>query len=277
MRRVDPPKKKEKSEDEDDRLPQWDTPVTKPKVDWESTISAYKKQVSALTEPPESAPFKSLKFPSSLLHVEADMKSKKLFKEEALRTDAAGACGLAFIRCGEIAHATLGKGSRLISAMKEAAAEGSPLDAVALREVLRASLTGLDTIKKEVEKVSLAGSRIAAGVFSQGIKEQRRMVCESSEAKKIKSSLEVCRPSLTHLFGDDESRIEKALEASKFSGSAYGHQTYRPKAPYFPPSDSRGGRGGRSKPYDKRKSSYKPRSAGKGPGPASKKGEGQKK
>jgi hypothetical protein len=235
MRRVDPPKKKEKSEDEDDRQPKWDTPITRPKLDWESTISAHKKQVSALTEPPESAPFKSLKFPSSLLHVEAELKSKKLFMDEVLRTDAAGACGLAFIRCGEIAHATLGKGSDLILAMKEAAAEDSPLDADALREVLRASLVSLDTIKKEVEKVSLVGSRIAAGVFSQGTKEQRRLICESSEAKKIKSSLEVCRPSLSHLFGDDETRIEKALEASKYAGSAYGHQAYRPKAPYFPP------------------------------------------
>jgi hypothetical protein len=119
--------------------------------------------------------------------------------------------------------------------MKEAAAEDSPLDAVALREVLRASLVSLDTIRKEVEKVSLVGSRIAAGVFSQGTKEQRRLVCESSGVNKIKSSLEVCRPSLTHLFGDDETRIDKALEASKFSSHLYGQQTYRPKAPYFPP------------------------------------------
>jgi hypothetical protein len=103
MRRVDPPSKKEKSEDEDDRRPRWDTPVTRPKVDWESTISAHKKQVSALTEPPESAPFKSLKFPSSLLRVEAELKSKKSFKDEVLRTDAAGACGLAFINWGRVA------------------------------------------------------------------------------------------------------------------------------------------------------------------------------
>jgi hypothetical protein len=143
MRRVDPPKKKSKSEDEDDHLPKWDTPITKPKVDWETTISPHKKHVSSLTEPPESAPFKSLKFPSSLLHVEADLCNKKVFKDEVLRTDAAGACGLAFIRCGEIAHATLGKGSELILAMKAAAAEDSPHDADSLREVLRASLVGL--------------------------------------------------------------------------------------------------------------------------------------
>jgi hypothetical protein len=266
-------------EDEDDRLPKWDTPSTKPKVDWETMISSFKKYVTSLTEPPESAPFKSLKFPSSLLHVEADLKQKKLFKDKVLRTDAAGACGLAFVRCGEIAHATLGKGSDLITAMKSAAAEDSPHDADALREVLRASLVGLATVKREVEKVSLVGSRIAAGVFSQGTKEQRRLVCDSTQVKSIKSSLEVCKPSLTHLFGDDESRIDKELEATKYFQGAHGLQSYRPKAPYFRSPDSQGGRGGRSKPYTKKqqKSSYRPRSLGKGPGPAPKKGEGQKK
>jgi hypothetical protein len=117
MHRVDPPKKKVKSEEEDDRLPKWDTPSTKPKVDWETSISSLKKSVSSLSEPPESAPFRSLKFPSSLLHAEADLRLKKFFKDEVLRTDAAGACGLAFIRCGEIAHTTLGKGSDLITAV----------------------------------------------------------------------------------------------------------------------------------------------------------------
>jgi hypothetical protein len=218
---------KVKSEEEDDRLPKWDTPSTKPKVDWETSISTLKKTVSSLTEPPESASIRSLKFPASLLHAEADLRLKKTFKDEVLWTDAASACGLAFIRCGEIAHATLGKGSDLITAMKSAAAEGSPQDTDSLREVLWVSLDELDTIKKEVERVSLVDSRIAAGVFNQGIKEQRRLICESSEAKHIKSSLEVCKPSLTHLFGDDESRIDKALEAAKYS---HGLQPYRPKA-----------------------------------------------
>jgi hypothetical protein len=135
----------------------------------------------------------------------------------------------------------------------------------------------LDTVKKEVEKVSLVGSRIAAGIFSRGTKEQRRLICESTQAKAIKSSLEVCKPSLTHLFGDNESLIDKALEATKFYQGTHGLQPYRPKAPYFRSPDSQGGRGGRSKPYSKKKSTYRPRSSGKGPGPASKKGEGQKK
>jgi hypothetical protein len=132
--------------------------------------------------------------------------------------------------------------------MKSAAAEGSPQDADSLREVLRVSLEELDTIKREVERVSLVGSKIAAGVFKQGIKEQRRLVCDSSEAKHVKSTLEVCKPSLTHLFGDDDSRIDKALEAAKFS---HGLQPYRPKAPYFRSSDSQEGRNRRSKPYFK--------------------------
>jgi hypothetical protein len=276
MRRVDPPKKKAKSEEEDDRLPKWDTPSTKPKVDWETSISTLKKTVTSLAEPPESASFRSLKFPSSLLHAEADLRVKNVFKDEVLQTDAAGACGLAFIRFGEIAHATLGKGSDLIMAMKSAAAEGSPQDADSLREVLRVSVGELDTIKKEVERVSLVGSRIAAGVFNQGTKEQRRLVCESTEAKHIKSTLEVCKPSLTHLFGEDESRIDKALEAAKYT---HGLQPYRPKAPYFRSFDSQEGRNRRSKPYFKpnKKSNFRPRSTGKGPGPASKKGEGHQK
>jgi hypothetical protein len=106
---------------EDDRLPKWDTPSTKTKVDWETSISALKKTESALTEPSESAPFRSSLFPSSLLHAEADLCSKKSFKDEVLRTDAAGACGLALVRCGEIAHAALGKNSAIIVRMKNAA------------------------------------------------------------------------------------------------------------------------------------------------------------
>jgi hypothetical protein len=134
----------------------------------------------------------------------------------------------------------------------------------------------LDTIKKEVERVSLVGSRIAAGVFNQGIKEQRRLVCDSPAAKHVKLMLEVCKPSLSHFFGDDDTRLDKALEAAKFSP---GLQSYRPKAPYFRSSDSQEGRNRRLKPYFKpsKKSTYKPRSSGKGPGPASRKGEGQQK
>jgi hypothetical protein len=125
--------------------------------------------------------------------------------------------------------------------------------------------------------VSLVGSRIAAGVFNQGIKEQRRLVCEGPAAKPVRTTLEVCKPSLTHLFGDNDTRLDKALEAAKFSP---GLQPYRPKAPFhFCSSDSQEGCDRRKKPYFKpsRKPYNKPRSSGKHPDPASRKGEGQQK
>jgi hypothetical protein len=81
--------------------------------------------------------FKSSKFPPFLLHAEADLRLKKAFKDEVLRTDAASSCGLAFVRCGEIAHATLGKTSKFIAAMKSAVAGDLPQDMDSLREVLR--------------------------------------------------------------------------------------------------------------------------------------------
>jgi hypothetical protein len=61
------------------------------------------------------------------------------------------------------------------------------------------------------------GSKIAASVFNQGIEDQRLLVCDSPAAKAVKSTLELCKPSLTHLFGDNDTRIDKALEAAKFS------------------------------------------------------------
>jgi hypothetical protein len=180
MRRIDPPKPKVKSEEEDHCLPKLETPSTVPKVDLEMSISTLKKTVFTLTEPPESVIFRSSKFPPSLLHAEADLRSKKAFKDEVLRMDAAGACGLAFVRCGKIAHATLFKTSKFI-----AVAGDSPQDADSLREVLRYSLEELDTIKREVERASLVGSRIAAGIYNQGIREQRCLVCDSPAAKHI--------------------------------------------------------------------------------------------
>jgi hypothetical protein len=53
MRSIDPPTPKVKSEEEDYRLPKWETPSTVPKVDWETSISTLKKSVTTLTEPPE--------------------------------------------------------------------------------------------------------------------------------------------------------------------------------------------------------------------------------
>jgi hypothetical protein len=127
-------------------------------------------------------------FPTSLLHAEADLRSKKAFKEEVQCTNATGACGLSLVRCRELAHATLGKESPVIIRMKDAAKGESPQDVDSLLAVLRDSLGELDSIRKEIYKVLLVGSRIAAGVFNQGIKEQRRLVCDSPAAKAVKST-----------------------------------------------------------------------------------------
>jgi hypothetical protein len=68
-----------------------------------------KRKTSAFTEPDASAPFRASLFPSCLLHGEADLKPKKDFEEATLRTNVAGACGLALVRCGEMAYSALGK------------------------------------------------------------------------------------------------------------------------------------------------------------------------
>jgi hypothetical protein len=94
---------------EDDRRPRWDAPSSVPKKEWKSTISNMKRASSTLTEPAESAPFRSSLFPGCLFHAEAELKPKKAFKDAVLKTDAAGACGLAHVRCGELAHAAFGK------------------------------------------------------------------------------------------------------------------------------------------------------------------------
>jgi hypothetical protein len=79
-----------------------------------------KRASSTLTMPAESAPFRSSLLPGCLLYAEADLKPRKAFKDAVLKTDAAGACGLAHVRCGELVHAALGKDSPLINRMKDA-------------------------------------------------------------------------------------------------------------------------------------------------------------
>jgi hypothetical protein len=200
-----------------------------------------KRTSSTLTELAGSAPFRSSLFPGCLLYAEADLKPRKALKEAVLKTDAAGAFGLSLVRCGELAHAALGRDSPLIKMMKDACTGESPQDTDSLLGVMRDSLKELNKIKREISKVLTVGSRIAAGVFNQGIKEQRLLVCDSPAAKAVKSTLELCKPSLTHLFGEDDSRIEKALEAAKYR--PYQAAPYRSKAPsYFRSSDSQEGR-----------------------------------
>jgi argininosuccinate synthase len=103
----------------------------------------------------------------------------------------------------------------------------------------------------------------------------------SNAAKNIHSTLEVCKPSLTHLFGNDEDRIEKALDAAKYK--PYQAAPYRSKASsssFYCPFCSQEGRDYKKKSYQKpysKKRNNNNRSSEKGNGPASKKREGQKK
>jgi hypothetical protein len=210
-----------------------------------------KRASSTLIEPAESAPFRSSLFPGCLLHAEAELCSTKSFKEAVLKTDAAGTCGLAHVRCGEFAHAALDKDSPLILRMKEACAGESPQDADFLLGLMRDSLEELKEIKREIFKVASMGSKIAAGIFNQGIEEQRLLVCGSSAAKAVRSTLELCKPTITHLFGRDESRIEKAVEAVKYR--PYQAAPYRSKAPsHFHSSDSQEGQDRKKTPYTKK-------------------------
>jgi hypothetical protein len=195
-------------------------------------------------------------FPNCLLHAEAELKPKKAFKEAIQKTDAAGACCLSHVHCGELAHAALGRDSPLIQRMKAACAGELPQTVDALLAIVRDSLDELKAIKKEIFKVANVRSKIAAGIFNQGIQEQRDLVCESTSAKSIRSTLELCKPSLAHLFGGDESRIDMVVEVAKFW--PYQAAPYRSKAPSsFRSSDSQEGRDCKKAPYPKK--SYKPR------------------
>jgi hypothetical protein len=103
---------------------------TRPTVmrEWSRSISSMKRKVTTLTEAKEAAFFRTSEFPSSLLHVEADLKGKKPFKDAVLRTNVAGACGLALVRCGELAFSSLGKESTLMSRLHDAINGDSPQD-----------------------------------------------------------------------------------------------------------------------------------------------------
>jgi hypothetical protein len=103
-----------------DRRPKWESTRPTLKKEWSKAISAMKRKVSALTEANESALFKASQFPSSLLLVEADLKGKKPFKDATLRTNVAGSCGLALVRCGEMGFSSLGKESTIMSRLHNA-------------------------------------------------------------------------------------------------------------------------------------------------------------
>jgi hypothetical protein len=94
VRQLEVPAAQEAQEEVDDSRPKWDTAPPTTKREWKSSIALMKKN---------SAPFMASLFPSCLIHAEADLKPKKDFKEATLRTNVAGACGLALVRCEEMA------------------------------------------------------------------------------------------------------------------------------------------------------------------------------
>jgi hypothetical protein len=137
MRQLAVPAAQKAQEEDDDHRPKWETAHPTTKKEWSSTIGSMKRMVSNLTEPNKSALFRASQFPSCLLHAEADLKGKKPFKDATLRTNVAGACGLALIRCGEMAFSSLGKDSTLMSRLHDAIAEDIPQDIEALLQVLK--------------------------------------------------------------------------------------------------------------------------------------------
>ena len=114
---------------------------------------------------------------------------------------------------------------------------------------------------------------LAPSTRNQGVDELRHLVWESPLSKAVKPTLELCPPTLTHLFGDD-ARIKEALEAER--RRPYQANSYRPKS--FQPRG--GGSKGKSwtpkNPKSKRGKPRRNSGAGKATGPRSKKGEGQK-
>jgi hypothetical protein len=209
------PDVQKKAEDEDnDRRPRWESTPPTAKREWKASIALMKKKANALAEDDASAPFRVSQFPSCLLHAEADLRPKKAFKEASLRTNVAGACGLALIRSGELAFSALGKNSSVMSRLNAAISGDSTQDVEMLLQVLRDTREDLTDVAVGLKGIAHVGSSIAAGSFNQGIEDVRHLVWELTAAKSIRPTLELCPPSLTHLFGDDV-RVKEALEAER--------------------------------------------------------------
>jgi hypothetical protein len=276
VRQLGVPAAQQKAEEEDDdRRPKSDTAPPTTKREWKSSIALMKK-TNALTEYDASAPFRVSEFPACLLHAEADLKPKKAFKEASLRRNVAGACGLVFVRCGEMAFSSLGKDSTVMTRLNGAISRDSTQDVESLLQVLKDTREDLLDICKGLGGIANVGSSIAAGSFNQGIEDIRHLVWESLAAKSIRPTLKLCPPSLTHLFGD-EARIKEALEVDRCRSYQATPFHSRPYAnPRSSPQEQKVWPKRRSTPYKKSKGGSRNRPAGKANGPASKKGEGQK-
>jgi hypothetical protein len=260
-------------EEDIDYRPSWDPTPPTVKREWTKTITRMRRKVTTLTEARESTHFRASSLPPSLMHVEADLKVKKPYKDATHRTNVAGACGLAFVRCGELTYSALGRGSELMTRLSDAISGESPQDAASLLKLIKDTKADLTDIRRSLCEVTDVGTEVAAGFFNQGVDDLRHLVWESPLTKTVASTLKLCPPSLSLLFGDD-SRIKEALEAER--RRPYQAGSYRPRS--FQP------RGGGSKgkswtPKNPKSKRGKPRhngGAGKANGPRSKKGEGQK-
>jgi hypothetical protein len=177
-----------------------------------------------------------------------------------------------------MAFSASGKDSGVMKHLYGAISGDSPQDAESLLQALKDTQEDLVDICKGLGGIANVGLTIAAGSFNQGIDDLRHLVWESLAAKSVHPTLELCPPSLTHLFGN-EARIKEALEADKrrpYQAAPYRSKTYsNPRT-----SDSQEGKGWSKKkltPYKKLKAGNCNRPAGKANGHDSKKGEGQKK
>jgi hypothetical protein len=260
------------AEEDIDHRPSWEPATPTVEREWSKTILSTKRKVTTLTSAKEAAHFRTSLFPPSLLHVEADLKAKKNFRESVLKTNIAGACGLALVRCGELAYSALGQGSELMTALNGAISGESPQDTASLLKLLVSIKGNVKDVRHALADTTNVGAKLAAGSFNQGIDEVRRQVWESPLAKAIRPTLECCPPSSTLLFSDDQ-RIKEALEADR--RRPYQASSFPSRAPK---SRSKGGQQWKPKTPAKRgKQPRFQRGAGKGPSPrTSKKGEGKK-
>jgi hypothetical protein len=258
-----------------DLRPSWEPTRPTVKKEWNKSISSMKRKVTTLTEADEAALFRASQFPSSLLQgTEADLKGKKPFKDAILRTNVAGACGLALVTCGELAFSLMGKESTLMSCLHDAISGESPQDVDSLLQVLKDTKEDLVDIGKGLGKVANVGSDIAAGSFNQGVDDLRHLVWESPLSKAVRPTLELCPPSLTHLFGDD-ARIREALEADRRRPYQAGSFRSKPNFSHRSTKSLRWQKKKKPARKSRGKSTYSG-PAGKANGPASKKGEGHK-
>jgi hypothetical protein len=181
MRQVTVPASTPAAEEDIDHRPSWEP--TRPTVtrEWSRSISSMKRK---------AALFRTSEFPSSLLHVEADLKGKKPFKDAVLRTNVAGACSLALVRCGEMAFSSMGKESTLMSRLHDAINGDSLQDVDSLLQVLKDTKEDLVDIRKGLGKIANVGSDIAASSFNQGVDELRHLVWESPLSKAVRPTLE---------------------------------------------------------------------------------------